>query len=78
MGTGFMFESLPKVYELFPAALHPAHGTIFSRKLEVIEIDPKSGVSIIFKIRVFYKAWFEGFELTTQWVVHKVALWSFS
>ena len=39
MGTGFMFESLPKVYELFHAALHPAHGTIFSRKLKVIEID---------------------------------------
>ena len=41
MGTGFMFESLPEVYELFPAALHPAHGPIFSRKLEVIEIDTK-------------------------------------
>ena len=41
MGTGFMFESLPEVYELFHAALHPAHGPIFSPKLEVIEIDTK-------------------------------------
>ena len=41
MNTAFMFESLPTVNELFPAALHPAHGPIFSRKLEVIEIDTK-------------------------------------
>ena len=41
MGTGFMFESLPEVYELLPAALHPAHGPIFSRELKVIEIDTK-------------------------------------
>ena len=41
MNTAFMFESLPTVNELFPAALHPAHGPIFFRKLEVIEIDTK-------------------------------------
>ena len=33
------------------------------------------GVSIIFKIRVFYKAWFEGFEFFIKWpyaVFHKM------
>ena len=25
------------------------------------------GVSIIFKIRVFFKAWFEGFEFFIRW-----------
>ena len=33
------------------------------------------GVSIIFKIRVFYKAWFEGFEFFIVWpyaVFHKM------
>ena len=34
-----------------------------------------AGVSIIFKIRVFYKAWFEGFEFLIKWpfaVFHKM------
>ena len=42
-------------------------------KRELYEIVP--GVSIIFKIRVIYKAWFEGFEFFIVWpyaVFHKM------
>ena len=38
-------------------------------------VSPRSGVSIIFKIRVIYKAWFEGFEFFIVWpyaVFHKM------
>ena len=39
------------------------------------QVPSSSGVSIIFKIRVIYKAWFEGFEFFIVWpyeVFHKM------
>ena len=45
---------------------------LFHQGQEVGLLELKAGVSIIFKIRVFYKAWFEGFEF-----FYKVALCSF-
>ena len=50
--------------------------TVPPRKFKVQEkTGSKTGVSIIFKIRVFYKARFEGFEFSIGWpyaVFHKM------
>ena len=34
-----------------------------------VEVELEAGVSIIFKIRVFYKARFEGFEFSIRWAL---------